>query len=260
MGTKTESKVWDAALYDRSFQFISGMAADLVDDLAPRSGERVLDLGCGTGRLSAVIADKECEVLGIDADPTMIAAARDQYPHIQFRCEDGAAFRVDAPFDAVFSNAALHWMTTPKPVIACVAAALRPGGRFVAEMGGWRNVEVLIGSLYQALEEAGVGADQVTSPWYFPRTGDHAVLLEAAGFEIREMRHFERPTPLDDCPNGVVDWYEMFGGSFLASAPVDERPSIVARATELAQTDLFRDGRWFADYTRLRFHAVKSGA
>ena len=118
MGTKTESKVWDAAFYDQSFQFISAMAADLVDDLAPLSGERVLDLGCGTGRLSAVIADKECEVLGIDADPTMIAAAQDQYPHIQFRCEDGAAFRVDAEFDAVFSNAALHWMTTPAPVIA----------------------------------------------------------------------------------------------------------------------------------------------
>jgi len=258
MEQNTDKTAWDAALYDRSFQFIPGMAADLVDDLAPRPGERIVDLGCGTGTLTAEIAARGAEVTGIDADPAMIASAGAQYPGIPFECADGAAFSVDTPVDAVFSNAALHWMKSPEPVIACVAAALKPGGRFVAEMGGDQNVEVLTGSIFRALGEAGIAAEEVEFPWYFPRTADYAALLEAGGFEIREIRHFARPTPLDDCPNGAADWYEMFGASFLAPAPADQRAAIVARASELARDHLFRDNRWFADYTRLRFHAVKS--
>lgn len=258
VGSGARAGAWDAALYDRSFQFIPSMAADLVDVLAPQAGERVIDLGCGTGRLTAEIAARGAAVIGIDADPAMVEAARSQYPDIEFRCADGADFSVGEGFDAVFSNAALHWMKTPEPVIASVAGALRPGGRFVAEMGGYRNVEVLTGSLYQALAETGIAADAVDFPWYFPRTADYAGLLEDGGFEIREIKHFERPTPLDDCPNGAADWYTMFGGNFLAPAPKAVRPGIIDRATALAKAELFRDGRWFADYTRLRFNVIRS--
>ena len=245
----------DVALYDQSFGFIAEFGAGLVELLAPSPGERIVDLGCGIGQLTAQIAEMGCDVSGIDADQEMIALARQKHPDIRFICATGEDFTIDTPADAVFSNAALHWMKRPEPVIASVARALRPGGRFVAEMGAHRNVMTITEALYQALAEQSVAREAVEFPWYFPRTGAYVSLLEAGGFDVTHLHYFARPTPLDNCPNGLSDWIRMFGQNFLAAAPPGNEAQIMARAEELCRARLCPDGRWLTDYTRLRFRA-----
>jgi trans-aconitate methyltransferase len=159
------------------------------------------------------------------------------------------------PVDAVFSNAALHWMTEPTRVLASVRRALRPGGRFVAEMGGARNVRTIIDAVRTALAESGLAAD-MAPPWYFPTPGQYATLLEQAGFRVALMEYFPRPTPLAHCPNGAADWVDMFGGRLIASVPDDLRAAVLARVNALTEARLRRDGTWYADYWRLRFLAI----
>ena len=247
---------WDAGLYDRSFGFVSAFATDMVDLLAPEPGERIVDLGCGTGTLSAAIAARGADVIGIDGDKAMVERARRLHPTLAFEHADGRDFAIEGHADAVFSNAALHWMKEAPPrVIACVARALKPGGRFVAEMGAHRNVRIITDALYQALAEEGVPAEAVNFPWYFPRTSHYVGLLEDAGFDVTELYYFARPTPLDDCPNGLADWIVMFGRSFTDAAPPGRAPAVMDRTIELTRDRLCPDGRWITDYTRLRFVA-----
>jgi trans-aconitate methyltransferase len=193
---------WDARTYDAAFGFVAEGGADLVELLDPRPGERVLDLGCGTGRLTAALAEAGAEAVGVDADPAMIARAREQFPELRFELADGERLDSDpgrwgGPFDAVFSNAALHWMTRPEAVLRGVAALVRPGGRFVAELGAAGNIATIEDALRAALVEAGVPRVQQPSLWYFPSPAAYTALLERHGFELRALWHFERPTPLD---------------------------------------------------------------
>lgn len=246
---------WDAESYDRSFSYVSDYGRDLTDLLAPVSGERVLDLGCGTGELAAALADLGIEVRGIDADASMIAQASAKHPEVGFDRADGHDFVVAAPFDAVLSNAALHWMLDPSAVIARVKAALRPGGRFVAELGGRGNVATIRSAIREAAHAAGVEPTRLHSPWFFPSPAEYARLLEDGGFRVRLMEHFDRPTPLDDCPDGIMDWLRMFGPKVLAGIPTDVLEQVMQDAADRCRPALFRDGRWHADYVRLRVWA-----
>tara|TARA_Y100001970_G_scaffold19801_2_gene22385 strand:+ start:26623 stop:27420 length:798 start_codon:yes stop_codon:yes gene_type:complete len=255
----SESSSWDAGLYDRSFGYIQKMALDLIDDLSPKQGECIVDLGCGTGEMAAVIARTGAEVIGVDNDLEMIRLARLKYPTIHFDCTDASDMQFSRKVDAVFSNAALHWIKNPMPVISSVADNLKLGGRFVGEMGGEDNVKVLIASLYDTLNEFGISKDLVVNPWYFPSVKEYSLLLEKGGFDILSIDHFQRVTPLDDCPKGAEDWYEMFAGRFLTNIPESLHGKIIKRASMIASDELLVGGRWFADYTRLRFHAVKQG-
>ena len=246
---------WDAARYDRLFNYVSRHGRDLMSLLAPVSGERVLDLGCGTGELAAELADLSIQVHGIDADASMIAQARAKHPQVRFEQADGHDFVLTDPVDAVLSNAALHWMLDPSAVIARVKAALRPGGRFVAELGGEGNVAIIRSAVGEAAEAAGVDSTRLHSPWFFPSPAKYATLLEAGGFRVRLIQNFDRLTPLNDCPEGIVDWLRMFGAEFLAGVPSDLREQVMHDAGERCRPALFRDGRWHADYVRLRVWA-----
>ena len=248
---------WDADRYQRQFGYVSGLAGDLIDLLDPRPGESVLDLGCGTGELAASIAATGARVLALDSDPAMVAAARRRLGHDRVLLADGHAFSLPEPVDAVFSNAALHWMPRPAEVISRVRAALRPGGRFVAELGGAGNIDAILDALGAAMAEAGLPAP--ACPWYFPTPGQYATLLEAGGFRVAQMEHFPRPTPLAGGPGGLADWFTMFGGRLTAPVPAAELPGVLARAGELAAPRLRSDDRWTADYWRLRFVAVAGG-
>ncbi len=255
---KAGEATWDAGLYDRSFGFVSDFATDMVDLLAPKPGERIVDLGCGTGKLTAAIAAHGADVIGIDGDEAMVERARALHPHLAFQHADGRNFAIEGHADAVFSNAALHWMKEDPPgVIACVARALRLGGRFVAEMGAHRNVRIITDALYQALAEEGVPAEAIDFPWYFPRTSRYVGLLEDGGFDVTQLRYFARPTPLDDCPNGLADWIDMFGRNFTEAAPPGRVPAVIDRTVALTRDRLCPDGRWVTDYTRLRFVAIR---
>ena len=246
----------DADRYQRQFGFVSAMGGDVLELLDPAPAETVLDLGCGTGELAASIAATGAQVLALDSDPAMVAAARGRLGDDRVLLADGHAFALPEPVDAVFSNAALHWMPRPAEVIGRVRAALPPGGRFVAELGGAGNIDAILEALGAAMAEAGLPAP--TCPWYFPTPGRYATLLEAGGFRVARMEHFPRPTPLAG-PDGLADWLTMFGGQLTAAVPAAELPGVLARAGELAAPRLRHDGRWVADYWRLRFVAVAGG-
>ncbi|MFI7444275.1 class I SAM-dependent methyltransferase [Nonomuraea indica] len=247
---------WSSRAYDGSFGYVTPQGAPLVDLLDPRPGERVLDLGCGTGVLTAQIAARGAEVLGIDGSPAMIEKALAQHPGIDFIVGDGHDFTVAHAYDAVFSNAALHWMSRdPGAVIANVREALRPGGRFVAEMGGSGNCAELTAAMLTAWREYGLREPEL--PWYFPTPAEYAHRLEREGFVVRLLEYSDRPTPLEECPGGAADWVRMFASSVLAGLPPEIVLPLLQRVNELAAPALRRETGWMADYVRLRFAAVR---
>ncbi|GAA2890081.1 class I SAM-dependent methyltransferase [Streptosporangium fragile] len=247
---------WDARAYDSSFGYVSAHGAPLVELLDPQPGERIVDLGCGTGVLTAEIHSRGARVLGIDRSPAMIEKALALHPGLDFIVGDGRDFTVAQPHDAVFSNAALHWMgREPDVVIANVREALTPGGRFIAEMGGAGNCAALTAALSTAWREYGLHEPDL--PWYFPTPSEYATRLEKSGFTVRLLEYFDRPTPLDQCPDGAADWVRMFAGSLLQHVPGDMVDSLLGRVNELAAPALRRETGWMADYVRLRFAAVR---
>jgi len=169
---------WDPRLYEESFGIITRLGVGLLDLLAPQEGEHILDLGCGIGDLAAQIASSGAHVIGIDSSEAMIRRARELHPSVHFEVGRAEALSSATPLDAVFSNAALHWMMPPEAVAGSVFRALRPGGRFVAEMGGRGNIAAIMGAASQALAEQGIAPEQVRNPWYFPSIGQYASLLE----------------------------------------------------------------------------------
>jgi trans-aconitate methyltransferase len=250
------TSTWDATGYGERFGYVAQLAEDLVALLDPQPGERIVDLGCGTGTLTAQIAARGADVLGVDADRAMVEAAREQHPELRFEVMDAYDLAVDAPVDAVFSNAALHWMTRPEDVLRRVAAALRRGGRFVAEMGGGRNTELIFTALRDALERHGVPREEQAQPWYFPGVGEYTTLLERHGFEVRAAWHFERMTPLVGGEAGLRDWLTMFASSFFARLDAPEREVVVSEIEDAVRAPLYFDEQWHVDYRRLRFVAV----
>jgi trans-aconitate methyltransferase len=249
---------WDPVAYDTRFSFVSQLAEDLVGLLDPQRGEHIVDLGCGTGALAAAIAAQGAEVLGIDADAAMIATARTEHPELRFEVTSAYDFTVDTPVDAVFSNAALHWMTRPEDVLVRVAAALRPNGRFVAELGGAHNTDRVSSALRAALERHGIPRQEQARPWYFPSPAEYTTLLERHGFEVRALWHFERFTPLAPGEHSLGDWLTLFASPFLASLASEERAAVIDEVEAATRDALYVDGRWHVDYWRLRFRAVRA--
>jgi trans-aconitate methyltransferase len=249
---------WDAARYDEGFAFVPAMGAAVLDLLAARPGERILDLGCGSGELTAQIARSGAEVVGVDSSVEMLARGRERFPDLDLRPADAEHLDVEGSFDAVFSNAALHWMTRPDDVLTGVRAVLRDGGRFVAEMGAARNVAALVAALRSAADRLGITAD-LPLPWYFPTPAEQAERLERAGFTVRLLQYVDRPTPLTELRDGAADWWRMFGVSTLAGLAVEDAERLLAAVNEVAAPQLRgSDGVWVADYVRLRFVAEAS--
>ena len=246
---------WDADAYDDGHAFVFEYGEDVVDLLEPERGERILDLGCGTGHLTARIADAGASVVGLDASEAMVSEARERYPECEFVRGDAREFAFDRPFDAVFSNAALHWIPEQDAVLDSVADALRPGGRFVAELGGSGNVAAVVDAVREEAAERGY---DVENPWYFPTVGEYATTLESHGLETRYATLFDRPTELDGGADGLAQWLEMFGDGLLAPVAEEERPALVAAVEDRLRDEQFRDGTWVADYRRLRVVAVDS--
>ena len=251
-GGDGQAQRWDPNAYARNARFVSDLGYPVLELLAPKHGERILDLGCGDGALTETLAAMGVRVIGVDGSAEQIAAARDR--GLDAQVMDGHALTFDDEFDAVFSNAALHWMRRPDDVIAGVWNALHPGGRFVGEMGGAGNVATIQSALKAAISARGTDADAV-DPWYFPSPEEYGRRLEGAGFLVRSIDLFPRPTPL---PGDFRGWLETFAGSFLETVDDVERPAIMDEVTEAVRSRLQKpDGRWVADYVRLRFAAEK---
>jgi trans-aconitate methyltransferase len=207
--------------------------------------------------LTAEIAAKGAIVLGVDRSDDMIAEAKQKYPGIQFQVADGTALRFDKEFDAVFSNAALHWILDAEAVVRGVAKALKPGGRLVAEFGGKGNIRTLMGAMNNAAEKFGIADGLDKLGWYYPGIAEYAGLLEKYGMEVREASLFERPTRLEDGEEGLKTWLRMFRKPVLERLPIDRQIEFLEEIEEEARPLLFKDGVWELDYRRLRVAAYK---
>jgi len=245
---------WNAADYIKNAAFVPALGAPVLALLDPRPGERILDLGCGDGILTAKIADAGAEVVGVDASDDMIAAA--QARGLDAHIANGEVLTFGAEFDAIFSNAALHWMLDGKAVAAGVFRALKPGGRFVGEMGGQGNVAILRAGIRAELVARGYPVPANDPQWY-PAPDEFTAIYAAAGFTHIEAQLIPRPTPL---PEGVAGWLRVFRAGFMDSASVpDADQAAIAQAVEakLAPQLQQPDGSWLADYVRLRFSMRK---
>ena len=246
------TQTWDPERYARNARFVSDLGKPVVHLLAPRRGERILDLGCGDGVLAAELASVGCEVIGVDASEMQVAAARKA--GVDARVLAGEALQFRDEFDAVFSNAALHWMLRPDEVIAGVWRALRRGGRFVAEMGGHGNVETIKAALVDALKRRGIDGESLVL-WFFPTIEDYSARLRKAGFVISYISLFLRPTRL---PGDITSWLETFAENVLRELPPGERAAFLEEVREALRSKLCdTSGNWTADYVRLRFAAQK---
>lgn len=241
---------WDPAAYARDARFVSDLGAPLLNLLDARAGERILDLGCGDGALTARLAECGCIVVGVDASQGMVEAARSR--GLDARVMDGRALMFSSEFDAVFSNAALHWMSDPKKVLTGVWRALKPGGRFVAEFGGEGNLETIVCALNAARTRRGMPA---LMPWFLPSPAEYLRLLKNEGFAVRLLSLLPRPTVL---PEGVEAWQASFARPFMDGLATEDRlPMLQEVAGMLGATLCDPHGRWQADYVRLRVHAAK---
>lgn len=247
---------WNAGLYQQSYGFVWQYGRDVVSLLEPRAGERILDVGCGTGQLTAEIARAGAEVVGIDRSPAMIAEAQSNFPELQFAVHDVCALPFDEEFDAVFSNAALHWVQRAEEAAGSMAGALKRGGRLVAELGARGNIAQIQRAADRAWETLGAGPVPA-HPWYYPSLAGYASLLERQGLEVVFATVFDRPTPLEGGSAGLARWYEMFGAHWLAALDEGRRAEFVRLACEFAAPFLMADGQWRADYRRLRIAARK---
>jgi SAM-dependent methyltransferase len=246
---------WNAALYQGSHAFVWEYGRDLLQLLAPRSGEKILDLGCGTGQLTAEIARTGAQVTGADNSATMIEQARHNFPQLPFELADARSLPFPQQFDAVFSNAALHWVSDPDAAAASIARTLKPGGRFVAELGGKGNNAAVLEAAFQAMADLGVPETARQTPWYFPSVSEYALVLERNGLEVTFAALFDRPTRLEGGARGLADWITMFGARLTAPLQSDLYPEFLRRLERYAAPRLFRDGVWTVDYRRLRITA-----
>jgi SAM-dependent methyltransferase len=244
------TQTWNSEDYANNARFVTDLGAPVLALLAPKPGEHILDLGCGDGVLTKMIADLGCRVVGLDSSADFVAAAR----KLGLEVVERSAAEMDfvRRFDAVFSNAALHWMKDADRVIGGVARALRPKGRFVAELGGHGCLRTLQSALIEELDDRGYDG-QAANPWYFPTVEDYGARLVAAGFEVRYIALIPRPTPL---PGDVMGWLVTFSGSFTDVLPVAERDEYLECVRVRVKPHLCdANANWTADYVRLRFEA-----
>lgn len=243
---------WNARTYDQNARFVSDLGMPVVELLAPVSGERVLDLGCGDGVLTAKLQAIGCTVVGIDPSEDFVQAAI--AIGVEARLGDARQLDFQDEFDAVFSNAVLHWVPEASSVADGVYRSLKQGGRFVGEFGGHGNIAAIMTSLVATLRRHGVQLEERLG-WYYPTVAEYRAVLEQAGFEVESMELIPRPTPL---PTGMIGWLKTFRGTYLREKLGNQADEALAEIVENLRFALCDcSGNWTADYVRLRFRAYK---
>lgn len=242
---------WNADEYNAHGRFVTKLGEPLIELLAPQPGEVILDLGCGDGVLTAMLAATGAQIIGIDSSPDFIAAA--QQLGLDARLMNALELSIDEQFDGVFSNAALHWMAEPEQIVRNVRRHLKPAGRFVGEFGGFGNVAAISTAIRAVLERHGIDTSGI-HPWYFPSAEEYRQLLEKNGFCVENISLFPRPTPL---PTGIEPWLRTFTGPFFGTIDDETRQSMFGEIAKLLKPALCDwEGTWTVDYVRLRFKAI----
>ncbi|MGB0525394.1 MAG: class I SAM-dependent methyltransferase [Flammeovirgaceae bacterium] len=245
---------WNANLYNTSHAFVYGYGASLIELLNPQVGEMILDIGCGSGQLTKEIADAGAVAFGIDASEAMIDDAKTRYPALDFQVMDGQALDFPLAFDAIFSNAAFHWMPNQEALTAGIVKHLKPGGRLVVEFGGKANVLAIRTALKAAFEKRGLAFHEF---WYFPSIATYSTLLEKFGLTVTYAQYYNRDTPLEG-DGGMLHWLQMFGAVFFQEVNNQEtKQAIIREAIEGLRPDFYTSNGWIADYKRIRIVAKK---
>ncbi|MGE5215932.1 MAG: class I SAM-dependent methyltransferase [Chloroflexota bacterium] len=243
---------WNPASYAKNARFVSDLGEPLLELLAAKGGETILDLGCGDGALTEKIAAAGAKVFAVDSSLAQVMAARRR--GVNALVMDGQALGFKRRFDAVFTNAVLHWLKRPEQVIEGVAASMKAGGRFVGEFGGKGNVDAIRAALHRELVKLGVDPWSV-DPWYYPAADEYSALLQTHGFKVERSEIIPRPTIL---PGDLRGWLEVFAQSFTKALPEAKRENFVESVCKNLAPKLRRpDGAWYADYVRLRFKALR---
>ena len=245
---------WNPEKYDREFAFVSSYGEDLLSLLGPMPNEHILDLGCGTGQLTELISKSVRKITGLDNAQEMIEAARKKYPYLDFVQADAAYFNLDFRFDAIFSNAALHWVLAYRSCIESMYRHLKPGGRLVLEMGGKGNINNILQPLRSVLHKYGYTRQSALELWYFPSIGEYSTALESEGFRVTLAHHFDRPTELK---GDITLWLDMFAREFFKDIPAADQGKIKTEVQQLAKVNCYKKERWHADYRRLCIIALK---
>jgi trans-aconitate 2-methyltransferase len=245
---------WNSSLYDQRHSFVWKYGEGVIELLKPQAGERILDVGCGTGHLTKKIADAGAIVTGMDSSENMIAAARADYPGMEFVQADVTDFSVEEKYDAVFSNATLHWVTKAEQAIICMARALKSGGRFVVEFGGKGNIQNILQALENSMQQLGFGG--FIDWWYYPSIGEYTPLLEKHGLLVEQAWLFDRPTLLES-EDGMLNWLRMFGTVKTQHLSEADRERAFTLTVAKLRDVQYIDGYWYADYRRIRVVARK---
>ncbi|MFD2933901.1 class I SAM-dependent methyltransferase [Spirosoma flavum] len=246
---------WNSESYTQKHSFVYQFGEGLLDLLNPQPGERILDLGCGSGELTQHIAERGAQVVGIDSSAEMLAKAHAQFPALELRQMDATNFTFTEKFDAIFSNAVLHWVSDYEAVVRQMAAALRPAGRLVVEFGGQYNVAAIVRAVARQLTAHGYDFKPF---WFFPSIGEYAPVLERNGFAVKLAQHYDRETLLSDPQTGLIDWIEQFGAYFFEGVRSEDKAAILENVNMELRSTHFRDGRWYADYKRIRIIAERT--
>ncbi len=246
---------WDAETYDKRHSFVTTYGEELIGLLDPKPGERILDIGCGTGHLTAQTAALGATAIGLDASESMLEIARSTYPEIEFLLADASNFELSEPVDAIFSNAALHWILDADNTVQCMANALRSGGRFVIEMGGKGNIDQIMAALMESVSQIGVEMERPAK--FYPSPDDYTSLLEKYDIRPTSVLHFPRPTKLLG-KDGLRNWYNQFAQLVLQQLSEEEQNNVIAKAEDQLKTTHFNGQDWIADYVRLRVVAKKA--
>ncbi len=248
---------WNADLYNDKHSFVSKYGEDVLGWLHPQKGENILDVGCGTGTLTEKISEAGAIVTGIDASEEMVNKAKQSFPDIKFFVKDATDFSFENSFDAAFSNATFHWIKEQSKVLQCIYNNLNQGGRLVYEMGAKHNVESIHDAIKKVLKKKGWKENTTIELNYFSSAAEQSVMLEKTGFTISNIIQFERPTELI-AEDGMNNWIIQFASAFFKNIPDEEVQNIIDEAVESLKESNYKNGKWYADYIRLRVKAVKS--
>lgn len=253
---ETKRDYWNPDLYDNKHSFVSDYGSDLIDLLSPKQNEKILDLGCGTGDLANQIYKACPNVIGIDKSYQMIHQASKKYPDISFLVGDIIHLDYTQTFNAIFSNAMIHWVKQPEKALENIYEHLEPGGRFVAEFGGKNNVQTITDEVIHQLEENNIKYDPEKFPWYFPSIGEYTALMEKVGFTVTFAQYFDRPTPLVG-EAGLSNWINMFSNEIFENLQDHTKQTIIKNTENSLKTRLHDGKQWIADYKRLRVIGLK---
>jgi len=248
---------WNPDLYDNKHDFVFKFGEEIIKLLNPQKNEIILDIGCGTGDLTKKISELSGNVIGIDNSKEMIQSAQKKYPEISFIHTDAKDYQFNEKFDAIFSNAVLHWIPRADIMIRNANRHLKIGGRYVVEFGGKGCNYSIINTLKEQLDKDKLDYPSVESMLYYPSISQYSDLLENNGFEVNFAVLFDRPTELKGGINGLNDFIEMFLYWFFKYVSDSDKSAIIKRTIDILKPQIFNGTSWIADYRRIRIVAYK---